>query len=362
MRTLTLRLGKKTIRCAGRMIKEEEDTRWWILPLLLCVYLLPLVIDDYTVYLFNLIAVAVIGAVALDILCGFCGQLSLGHAAFLAIGAYGYGIFHMTCRLNCIVSLLLAGLTGACLSLLVGIPSLRLKGLYLAIMTMGFTFIIDETIRFFSTWTHGVEGFRISRSVDLGFVTLGSGGVGFFYLIYTVVIVVVICSRFLLHSKLGRAFTSIRDSETAAEVSGINLLLYKVLAFAVSSFLASVAGGFMGIIIGTISPEDFNIMLSINYLVMLVIGGMGAVYGAVIGAAFISLLPEWITSLRDAFLPPGTDVSVLQYLIFGLIILVFIVFEPHGIYGRWTVIRNYFKKFPFNEKRVGRMAWLLRWR
>lgn len=362
MRTFTVKLGKKRIRFSDRMIKEDDQKRWWIVPLLLGVYLLPLVLGDYTIYVMNLIAVSILGAVALDILCGFCGQLSLGHAAFIGIGAYSYGILHMTLHVHCILSLLLAGLVGALVSLLVGIPSLRLKGLYLAIMTMGFVFIADECIRYFKEWTNGVEGFRVSRIMDLGFIQLNSGEASFYYFIYTVVILVVIASRFLLNSKLGRAFTSIRDSDTAAEVSGINLLLYKVLAFAISSFLASFAGALMAVIIGTISPEDFNIMMSINYLVMLVIGGMGAVYGAVIGASFIVFLPEWITGLRDAFLPPGTDVAVLQFLIYGLIILIFIVFEPHGIYGRWLVIKNYFKKFPFNEKRIGRVAWILRWR
>jgi len=362
MRTFTIKLGKRRLRFSDRMIRENDEKRWWIAPMILGVYLLPFVLDEYSIYLMHLIAVAIIGAVALDILCGFCGQLSLGHAAFIGIGAYSYGILHMTLHVGCILSLLLAGFIGAFLSLLVGIPSLRLKGLYLAIMTMGFVFIVDETIRYFSGWTNGVEGFRVSRIIDLGFVELNSGKVGFYYFIYTLVILIVVASRFLLDSKLGRAFTSIRDSDTAAEVSGINLLFYKVLAFAISSFIASIAGGLMAIIIGTISPEDFNIWLSINYLIMLVIGGMGAVYGAVIGASFIVFLPEWITAIRDSLFPSGTELAVLQYLIYGLIILVFIVFEPHGIYGRWLVIKNYFKKFPFNEKRIGRLAWILRWR
>ena len=362
MRTFTIKLGKKRIRFSDRMIKEEEEKRWWILPLIVLTYLLPLFVGEYTVYLLNLVAVAIIGAVSLDILCGFCGQLSLGHAAFFAIGAYSYGIFHMTFHFGYFLSFILAGFFGALLSLLIGIPSLRLKGLYLAIATMGFTFIIEDAIRFFKEWTHGVEGFRVSRIIDLGFIKLHSSKPEFYYFIYTIVILVVIFSRFLLHSKLGRAFTSIRDSDVAAEVSGVNLLLYKVLAFAISSFIASIAGAFMAVIIGTISPEDFNIFLSINYLVMLVIGGMGTVYGAVIGAIFITFLPEWITALRDALLPPGTEISVLQFLIYGLIILIFIVFEPNGFYGRWLVIKNYFKKFPFNEKRIGRVAWILRWR
>ncbi|HDH44184.1 MAG TPA: branched-chain amino acid ABC transporter permease [Thermococcus sp.] len=362
MRTFTIKLGKRKICFSDRMIKEEEERRWWILPLIVLVYLLPRFVGDYTIYLLSLLAVNIIGAVSLDILCGFCGQLSLGHAAFLAIGAYTYGIFHMTFHQGCIISLLLAGLSGALLSLLIGIPSLRLKGLYLAIATMGFTFIVDEAVLFFSTWTHGVEGFRVSRVFDLDFVQLKSGTTDFYYFIYTLVILIVIFSRFLLHSKLGRAFTSIRDSDVAAEVSGVNLLFYKVLAFSISSFFASVGGALMGVVIGTISPEDFDILLSINYLVMLVIGGMGSVYGAVIGAIFITFLPEWITNLRDAFLPSGTDVSVLQLLIYGLIILIFIVFEPNGVYGRWLVIKAYFKKFPFNEKKIGRVAWILRWR
>lgn len=362
MRTFNIKLGGRTIRFAHRMIKEEEDRRWWILPAIVVLYLVPSFAGDYTVYLLNLTAATIIGAVALDILCGFCGQLSLGHAGFLAIGAYTYGIFHTTLQINCLLSLLCAGLAGAIISLLIGIPSLRLKGLYLAIMTMGFTYIIDETIRFLREWTGGVEGFLVSRSFEVAGFKLSSGDAEFFYFAYSIVLAVVIFSRFLLHSKLGRAFTSIRDSDTAAEVSGVSLLLYKVLAFAISSFIASLAGGLMAVTIGTISPEDFNIMLSINYLVMLVVGGMGSVYGAVIGAGFIVFLPEGITALRDAFLPPGADVAVVQYLVFGLIILVFIVFEPHGIYGRWLVIKAYFKRFPFNDRRVGRVAWIRRWR
>jgi len=362
MRTFTLKWGQRKIRFSDRMITEEEDRKWWILPLILGVYMLPFAQGDYPIYLMNQIGIAIIGAVSLDILCGFCGQLSLGHAAFLAIGAYSYGILHMTFHVAPLVSILGAGVAGALSSLLIGIPSLRLKGLYLAIATMGFTFIVDEAIRFFSVWTHGVEGFRITRMVAVGSMELHSGKVGFYYFLYTLVIAVVVFSRFLLHSKLGRAFTSIRDSETAAEVSGVNLLLHKVLAFAISSFFAAIAGALMGIVIGTISPEDFSILLSINFLVMLVIGGMGAVYGAVIGAFFITFLPEWITSLRDAFLPLGTDTAILQYLVYGSIILIFIVFEPHGIYGRWLVIKAYFKRFPFNEKRVGRVAWIRRWR
>jgi branched-chain amino acid transport system permease protein len=362
MRTFSVKIGSRRIRFSDRMIQENDDRKWWIIPVIAGVYLLPFFLNEYSIYLMNMVAAAIIGAVALDILCGFCGQLSLGHAAFIGIGAYSYGICHMTLAINPIFSLFIAGLTGALVSLLIGIPSLRLKGLYLAIATMGFTFITDEAIRFLSAWTNGVEGFKISRIIDLGFVRLNSGDAGFYYFIYTLVIVVVIFSRLLLGSKIGRAFTSIRDSDVAAEVSGINILLYKVLCFAISSFFASLSGALMGIIIGMISPEDINIMHSINYLIMLVIGGMGVVYGAVIGAVVITFLPEWISMFSNSFLPMTVDLSILQYLIFGLLILFFIVFEPNGLYGRWTVIKGYFKTFPLNERKVGRIAWIYRWR
>ncbi len=362
MRTFSIKIGNKRIRFSDRLVKEEKERKWWIFPLICLVFIIPLFVSDYTIYLLNMVAVAIIGAVSLDILCGLCGQLSLGHAAFLAIGAYSYGILHMTLKIGCFSSFILSGIFGALISLLVGIPSLRLKGLYLAIATMGFTYIVDEAIRFFRVWTHGVEGFRVSRVIDIGFIKLHSGREEFYYFIYSIVILVVILSRILLKSKLGRAFTSIRDSDVAAEVSGVNLLLYKVLAFSISSFFAAIAGALMAVVIGTISPEDFNIFLSINYLVMLVIGGMGTIYGAVIGAVFITFLPEWIATLKEAFLPQGTDISVLQFFLYGLIILVFIVFEPRGFYGRWLVIKNYFKKFPFNERKIGRVAWILRWR
>ena len=362
MRSFSVKIGSRRIPFSDRMIQEDDDRKWWIIFVIGAVFVLPCFLNEYAIYLMNMVAAAIIGAVALDILCGFCGQLSLGHAAFIGIGAYSYGICHMTLEINPIVSLIMAGLTGAFVSLLIGIPSLRLKGLYLAIATMGFTFITDEAVRFLRSWTNGVEGFKIARSIDIGFAELNSGDTGFYYFIYALVVIVVVFSRLLLDSKIGRAFTSIRDSDVAAEVSGINILFYKVLCFAISSFFASLSGALMGIIVGMTSPEDINIMHSINYLIMLVIGGMGVVYGAVIGAVLITFLPEWISMFSNYFLPMSVDLSILQYLIFGLLILFFIVFEPNGVYGRWTVIKGYLKAFPLNNHKIGRIAWIYRWR
>ena len=321
---------------------------------------MPFLSSDYVIFNMNMIGIAVVGAIGIDLLAGCAGQLSMGHAAFLAIGAYSYGVLTQTYHVGVIPGLVLSGLISAFIGLLVGIPSLRLKGLYLALATMGFVFIVEALIKHMQWLTRGVRGLPISQAHILG-VALDSD-IRLYFVVVTVAVLMTFIGRLLLDSKPGRAFIAIRDSDVAAEASGINLTVYKCLAFAISSFYAGVAGALYALAVGLISPENFGIMLSIQYLVMIVVGGAGSIYGAILGAVFMTLLPEAIRNAKHV-LPESMAISgYFQMIIYGLTMLAFIVFEPRGLYGRWQIVKNYWKVFPFNPTERKRIAWVRRWR
>ncbi|MDY7037821.1 MAG: branched-chain amino acid ABC transporter permease [Thermodesulfobacteriota bacterium] len=340
-----------------RSVKEEKESKYWILPLLLTVGFLPAFVDEYYLSIFNLCGVYVVSAVGLDILTGICGQISLGHGAFIALGAYTYG-FLVNLSVTFWVALLAGGAVAAIAGFIVGLPALRIKGLYLAIITLGCVFIVKDLIFYFGKYTGGHNGMVIPTA------TLGSlifdSSLKKYYLIWILSVIGIVVARLLKHSKLGRAFSYIRFSEVAAEVSGVSLPRYKTLAFSVGCFYAGIGGGLLGINNGFIGVENFSMHTSFLFLIMLIIGGVGSIYGAVIGAIVMTfLLPEVIDWMTEyiTFVKPED----FETLLFGLITLVFIILEPNGIYGRWTIVRNYFKAFPLNEVQVKRVRWIRRW-
>jgi branched-chain amino acid transport system permease protein len=343
-----------------RTIQEKKEAKIWIIPLVLMVYAIPLFSNDYIIYNLNIIGIAIVGAIGIDLLAGCAGQLSMGHAAFLAIGAYSYGLLAQNFQMGLMAALVLSGCITAAVGLVLGIPSLRLKGLYLALATMGFVFITEEVIKYMDWLTRGVRGLAVPPARIFG-VALDSD-FRVYFLIMTIVMVMTMIGRLMLDSKLGRAFIAIRDSDVAAETCGINLTVYKTLAFGISSFYAGLTGALYALTVGLISPENFGIMVSIQYLVMIVVGGAGYIYGAILGAIFIGLLPEAIR-FTQYFLPESMALSgYFQMIIYGFTMLIFIVFEPRGLYGRWRVIKNYWKVFPFNSAEVKRVAWIRRWK
>ena len=343
-----------------RTIQEKKESKAWIIPLILLIYIIPFFSDEYIIYNINMIGIAVVGAIGIDLLAGCAGQLSLGHAAFLAIGAYSYGLLVLFFQTGLLTTLLLSGIITALIGVFVGIPSLRLKGLYLALATMGFVFITEEFIKYMEWLTRGVRGLAVPPAKIFG---LGlDSDLRVFYLIMTCAIILTAIGRLIFDSKIGRAFIAIRDSDLAAETSGINLTVYKTLAFAISSFYAGLAGALYALTVGLISPENFGIMLSIQYLVMIVVGGGGHIYGAILGAIFITVLPEGIKYAQYFFSEATSASGYFQMIIYGLIMLVFIVFEPRGLYGRWQIVKNYWKVFPFNPVEGKRVAWIRRWK
>ena len=344
---------------------------WWSYgALLLLVLAAPLAVGSYLQSQIVFVFIYAIVGVGLLILAGFAGQVSLGHAAFLAIGAYtaGYMQRHGVPFLIYLpLSVVLTGAVGA----LVGFPALRLSGIYLVIATIAFGFIIEEVAARWESVTNGNDGMRIKQIELFGF-TVSRDGYSFYYLCLGLLILVLVLALNLLRSPTGRAFIAIRDSETAAQSIGINLSVYKVVAFSISAAMTGLAGCLYAHKMSFISPEMFTLLLSLEFVIVILIGGVGSLHGAVLGSIFVVMVDPFLSYLKDD-LPRGIGelarsfgvanpgalqdtlaavggAAGLKGAIYGLIIIVFIVFEPYGLYGRWLKIRLYFELFPLYKK------------
>ncbi|MFC1822894.1 branched-chain amino acid ABC transporter permease [Thermodesulfobacteriota bacterium] len=340
--------------------KENEINLIWIIVVICFVAALPLFVGKYVTYVANLMGIAIIVAVGLDILLGLTGQISLGHAAFIAVGAYTSTILTSKAGLPFPLALLLSGAVSALVGMMIAIPCMRLKELYLAIATMGFAFIINEIILYWRSLTNGADG-MIAPRASIGSLVFDSD-TKIYYLIYAVVFILVYFAYNIYSSRTGKAMISLRDSEEASESVGINVAKYKLMAFAISAFYTGVAGSLFAHTVMVISPENFTVILSIQYLVMVVVGGIGFIWGAVLGAIFITWLPELILYLK--FILPETFLSNqdTQLLVYGMIMMGFMIFEPKGLYGRWLRIKAYWKVFPRSPKKLKGERTMRRWR
>ena len=303
---------------------------------------------------------------SLMVLAGYTGLVSLGHAAFIGIGAYVYVYLAQDLGLPWIVAVAAAVVATAGSGVLVGLPALRMTGVYLSIATLAFALIIQEV---FTRWDHvtgGLKGKPVDKAVAFGF-SLGTDE-RFYFLCLGFLIAGLWLTANLLRSPTGRAWVAIRDSEVAAQSMGVNLAVYKTMAFAYSAGLMGAAGALFAHKIGFLAPDIFSVLFSIQFLLMVVVGGLGSLHGAVYGAIFVAMLPVLISQSRDSvpvwlgylFGVFGKDAgnavfsSVDRFVkqpglepgIFGLILVLFILFEPLGIYGRWTKIKLYFSTFP----------------
>ena len=344
---------------------------WWSYgALLLLVLAAPLAVGSYLQSQIVFVFIYAIVGVGLLILAGFAGQVSLGHAAFLAIGAYTAGYMQrlgVPFLIYLPLSVVLTGAVGA----LVGFPALRLSGIYLVIATIAFGFIIEEVAARWESVTNGNDGMRIKQIELFGF-TVSRDGYSFYYLCLGLLILVLVLALNLLRSPTGRAFIAIRDSETAAQSIGINLSVYKVVAFSISAGMTGLAGCLYAHKMSFISPEMFTLLLSLEFVIVILIGGVGSLHGAVLGSIFVVMVDPFLSYLKDD-LPRGIGelarsfgvanpgalqdtlaavggAAGLKGAIYGLIIIVFIVFEPYGLYGRWLKIRLYFELFPLYKK------------
>ncbi|MFC1823840.1 branched-chain amino acid ABC transporter permease [Thermodesulfobacteriota bacterium] len=323
-------------------------TKVWLAILILLTIVSPLFLNRYQLSILNEMGIAVIGALGLNLLMGYTGQISLGHGAFLAIGAYTSALLTGKLGIHFFFSLPLSGLVAATLGLIVGIPSLRLKGLYLALGTLAFSFII-EYILFHWDLTQGDLGMAVKK-ISFGDYVITTQ-TQFFYLIAAFAALAVICTKNLVRTKIGRNFIAIRDRDIAAEAMAIPLAKYKIMAFCLSAFYGGVAGCLLAHYNKWIVPGSFDINLSITYIAIIIIGGMGSVLGSVLGAILITGIPHGIVYIVDILKGsyPGLSGFIIDFKlgIFGLIIVLTLLFEPKGLFGIYARIKLYWKTWPF---------------
>jgi branched-chain amino acid transport system permease protein len=296
------------------------------------------------------ILIAAIGAVGLNILTGFTGQISLGQGAFLGVGAYTSAYITAKLGLSFWVGVPAAGLVTAMAGMVFGIPSLRLKGLYLAIATLASQFILEWIFLRWESVTGGSYGIVIPRPSVGGYVFESDRS--YYYIVLLIAAAMILFAANLMRTRTGRAFMAVRDHYISAEIMGINLFKYRILSFAISSFYAGVAGALYGHSLRFVSSEQFNIEVSIVYLAMIIIGGLGSVLGSIYGAVFMILLPKLLTivTTKIAVTIPGIAelATAMEQGIFGVIIIVFLIFEPDGLAHRWKMVKAYWKLYPFS--------------
>lgn len=325
----------------------------WVFLIWLAIY--PFLATPTLLDLANQVLLASVGAIALMLLTGFAGQVSLGHAGLLAAGAFTAGILFKEFSAPVWVTLPASAIIGAVLGLLFGLPSLRLRGLYLAVSTLALHFIVAylggeyEAKRGFST------GIVIDPPSLFGW-KLESARAWYFVLLAASVTTLLLAAN-LLRSKTGRAWRAIHDREAVAEALGVSVPAYKLLAFVISSSLTAVAGCLFAYFRGFVSVEAFTLFLSIQYIAMVIVGGMGSLLGALMGAAFVVLFPygiEWAMSVLPVPARFTGMVFAVNYSAFGLVMIGFLLFEPQGLMGIWRRIQNYFLLWPFKNQPLGK--------
>jgi branched-chain amino acid transport system permease protein len=309
---------------------------------------LPFYVSPFWLHVLDQIGIAVIGAIGLNILVGYTGQISLGQGGFLAVGAYSAGVVATKSDLSPVVGVLVAVLVTAAVGAFFGLPALRLKGLYLAIATLASQQIIVWVITHWDFLTGGVDALVLEPVTVFGWTPTGDRD--WYWVIVAFAALATITATNLFRTGVGRAFVAIRDHDIAAEVIGVDPARYKVLAFAVSSAFVGLAGALTAYWTQILTWERFTLDVSILYLAMIIVGGLGTVSGSIYGAAFMIAIPAYLDQLSlrvsaDSIL--ATDLPAIKLLIFGLTIVLFLIFEPRGLARIWQRARDYFRLWPF---------------
>lgn len=369
-----VRRGRPTLYtsyAADQALLNTPTKRFWAAVLLLLAIAAPFLIAADMTYLLTLAVIYAIGGIGLNLLTGYAGQVSLGHAFFLGLGAYTAAVLGGKGGTNTIgfgldlaIVLPVAALVPAVIGAIVAPLATRVRGLYLAVLTLGLLILGEHLFKIMVPITggqgvgRGVAG-RTLFGVDLT-ATYAVGPLivkpeaSFYLLSLALLVVLGVAARNLARSRAGRSFAAVRDRDIAAEVMGVNLLRTKTLAFTLSSAYAGIAGALFSMLVGRIAPEQWNLFLSIDFLAVVVIGGIATISGTIIGACFVVLVPRlleeltavipWITTSSGGLL----NVFQLQTIVFGVLIILFITLEPRGLYGLWIRVRNYFKAWPFS--------------
>jgi branched-chain amino acid transport system permease protein len=322
----------------------------WVILLVFLAFLFtcPLFFSDRILTIMTIIGITIISVHGLNILNGYCGQISIGHVAFMAVGGYTSAVlcaklgWSFWAALPC--SALMAGMVG----LLFGLPSLRVKGFYLIMATIAAHFIIIWVIIQLRNVTGGADGMAVPRPEIGGFVFKSKAS--YFYLVMIIACLATFLAQNIVRTRAGRAFIAIRDNDLAAEVMGVNLWTYKLLAFFIGCVFAGVAGSLLVHYFAFASPTQFPFMDSVWYLGMLIVGGEGSIAGAIFGAVFLKLLDELVTIVGPILsaVVAAQAAASLGLIMRGLVIILFLIFEPRGLVHRWEMIKAYFKLWPFS--------------
>jgi branched-chain amino acid transport system permease protein len=337
----------KTSYAQDIALAKHGGHRFWYGLLVAALLVAPFALSEYWLAQLSFVLIYSIVGLGLMLLAGYTGQVSIGHAAFLGIGAYAQGVLtNMGWPFP--LALVAATLLSAAAGVVVGTPALRVKGIYLGIATLAFGFIIEEVFARWEGVTGGNAGLHV-KAPDLFGWKLDSDA-EFYYLCLVLCVAGTVGVLNLLRSPTGRAFVAIRDSEISAQSMGINLAYYKGLSFAISAAMAGIAGALYAHKIQFLSPEQFSLIQSVDLLLLVVVGGLGFVHGAFLGAIFLITMPQLIALGKD-WLPPAIGQAAgLQAVVYGVVLVAFVLFEPMGLYGRWLKIRTWFQLFPFYRK------------
>jgi branched-chain amino acid transport system permease protein len=326
-----------------RLAKHGGHVFWYGL---LAVFLVaaPWLVPDYWLAQLTFVLIYGIVGLGLMLLSGFTGLFSIGHAAFLGVGAYTEAVL-VNHGVPFPVALVAAAALSAAVGVVVGLPALRVKGIYLGIATIAMAFIVQEILARWDHLTGGNAGISVKKPGLFGWTIDTS--TGFYFLCLVIAVGSTLAILNLLRSPTGRAFVAIRDSEISAQSMGIHLARYKTLSFSISAALAGLGGALYAHKLTFISPDQFDILQSIDLLLMVVIGGLGSVHGAFLGAIFLISAPQLIALGKD-WLPPAIGQAPgLQGVVYGTVLIAFVLFEPLGLYGRWLKVRTYLQLFPF---------------
>jgi branched-chain amino acid transport system permease protein len=328
-------------------IWRHNGDRFWYAVLAVLALAAPQILGEFYIGELGAVYIFAIAGVGLMLLVGYTGLISLGHAAFLGIGAYVNAVL-LNQGVPFLITLPLAGLVAALCGAAIGRPTLRMSGLYLAIATLAFGSIVGTVFQKWTAVTGGFDGFAVPTPYVFGIAVESASGI--YYVSLVVLAFVLWVSANLLRSPTGRAMVAIRDSEVSAQSMGIHLARYKTLVFAVSAGMTGLAGALFAHYVRFLAPDAFDVLLSVQFVTIVFVGGLGSLRGAILGAMFVRLLPQFIAVIRDD-LPFGIGrLPGLEPSLFGLVLVLVILFQPGGLNGMWLKAKQWFQAFPFKRQ------------